>query len=163
MNRPRAAAAAALALWALATAARADEPPAATPAPATSATEQARQAASAAGVIVADLKVGTGRVAVAPGKARVHYTGWLYDAAAKEGKGRQFDSSRTRHEPFEFELGAGRVIQGWDLGVAGMQAGGRRLLVIPPGLAYGDKGAGGIIPPNATLVFDVELLGFTPE
>jgi len=88
----------------------------------------------------------------------VHYTGWLYEAAAPENKGKQFDSSRDGGRPFSFVLGGGQVIPGWDQGVAGMQAGGKRKLIIPPHLAYGERGAGGVIPPNATLVFEVELL-----
>ena len=105
------------------------------------------------------LKPGTG-AAVAGGQiAVVHYTGWLYDAAATDHKGREFDSSRTRREPFKFPLGTGSVIKGWDQGVAGMQIGESRRLIIPPDLAYGDSGAGGVIPPGATLVFDVELVG----
>jgi FKBP-type peptidyl-prolyl cis-trans isomerase len=126
--------------------------------------EAARQAAVEAGLEVRDLKVGTGTVAVAPGKARVHYTGWLYDPSAKDGKGRQFDSSLDRGQPFSFDLGTGMVIRGWDLGVAGMRIGGQRRLVVPPTLAYGVRGAGnGIIPPNATLVFEVQLLGFVAQ
>ena len=101
---------------------------------------------------------GTGP-AIAKGQtAVVHYTGWLYSESAPEKKGRKFDSSRDRDEPFSFPLGAGMVIQGWDEGVVGMQVGGHRRLVIPPEKGYGASGAGGVIPPNATLVFDVELV-----
>ncbi|MBP6513946.1 MAG: FKBP-type peptidyl-prolyl cis-trans isomerase [Steroidobacteraceae bacterium] len=90
----------------------------------------------------------------------VQYTGWLYDPAAPEGRGRKFDSSRERARPFVFPLGAGRVIRGWDEGVAGMQVGGTRRLIIPPELAYGSRDMGkGLIPPNSTLLFEVELLG----
>lgn len=104
------------------------------------------------GLAYKDAKVGTGPVAKAGQTATVQYTGWLPD-------GTKFDSSRDRNEPFNFPIGAGHVIKGWDEGVAGMKVGGRRLLVIPPDLGYGARGAGGVIPPNATLVFDVELLG----
>jgi FKBP-type peptidyl-prolyl cis-trans isomerase len=105
------------------------------------------------------LKPGTG-AAVAGGQiAVVQYTGWLYEAAAADHKGKQFDSSRTGREPFKFPLGTGSVIKGWDQGVAGMKIGESRRLVIPPDLAYGDSGAGGVIPPGAALVFDVELVG----
>jgi len=97
--------------------------------------------------------------AIQPGQqAVVHYTGWLYDPSAPENKGEKFDSSRDRGQTFSFPLGAGRVIRGWDQGVAGMQVGERRLLLIPSELAYGERGAGGVIPPGATLVFDVELI-----
>jgi len=106
-----------------------------------------------------DLKVGDG-AAVSPGQmAVVQYTGWLYETSAKDNKGKQFDSSRERHEPFKFPLGTGSVIKGWDQGVAGMKVGGNRRLIIPPDLAYGDAGAQGVIPPGATLVFDIELVG----
>ncbi len=88
----------------------------------------------------------------------VHYTGWLYDPSAPEGKGAKFDSSVDRKEPFQFPLGGGRVIKGWDDGVAGMKVGGQRTLIIPPAMGYGQRGAGGVIPPNATLIFDVELI-----
>jgi len=110
-------------------------------------------------LMTTDVKLGTGDLAT-PGKVvTVHYTGWLYDAAAPEHHGKKFDSSRDRNKPFEFPLGEGRVILGWDQGVAGMQVGGQRTLIIPPNMGYGARGAGGVIPPNATLIFDVELLG----
>jgi FKBP-type peptidyl-prolyl cis-trans isomerase len=99
-----------------------------------------------------DIKVGTGAVAAAGQTVKVHYTGWLTT-------GKKFDSSVDRGEPFSFNLGGGQVIKGWDEGVAGMKVGGKRQLRIPPALGYGDRGAGGVIPPNATLIFDVELLG----
>jgi FKBP-type peptidyl-prolyl cis-trans isomerase FkpA len=105
-----------------------------------------------------DVKQGTGAEAVAGSTVIVHYTGWLYDPAAPDGHGAKFDSSVDRKEPFSFPLGAGKVIKGWDEGVAGMKVGGKRTLVIPPDLGYGARGAGGVIPPNATLLFDVELL-----
>ena len=105
-----------------------------------------------------DHKAGVGAEAVAGAMVTVHYTGWLYDAGAPNNKGRKFDSSRDRGDPFVFPLGAGRVIAGWDYGVAGMKVGGHRTLIIPPELGYGARGAGEVIPPNATLVFDVELL-----
>ena len=104
-----------------------------------------------------DLTPGTGAEIKSGQSALVHYTGWLYDAAAPENKGKQFDSS-VGGEPFDFPLGGGRVIPGWDQGVVGMKVGGKRRLVIPPELAYGNAGAGGVIPPGATLVFDVELV-----
>lgn len=104
-----------------------------------------------------DLRAGTGAEAAAGNLATVNYTGWLYDPSRSEQKGQQFDSSIGR-QPFSFRLGAGQVIRGWDQGVVGMQVGGQRRLVIPPELAYGSQGSGGVIPPNATLVFDIELL-----
>jgi FKBP-type peptidyl-prolyl cis-trans isomerase len=104
-----------------------------------------------------DVKTGTGAEATAGQRVSVHYTGWLYDEGKADHKGRQFDSSRGG-EPFTFRLGAGEVIPGWDQGVVGMKTGGQRTLTIPPDLGYGSQGAGGVIPPNATLVFDVELL-----
>jgi FKBP-type peptidyl-prolyl cis-trans isomerase FkpA len=109
-------------------------------------------------LIKQDGRVGTGAEAVAGRNVTVHYTGWLYDATRADHKGNKFDSSRDRNEPFEFQLGAGQVIPGWDQGVAGMKVGGQRTLTIPPDIGYGARGAGGVIPPNATLLFDVELL-----
>ncbi|MFN3450192.1 MAG: FKBP-type peptidyl-prolyl cis-trans isomerase [Roseococcus sp.] len=105
-----------------------------------------------------DLTKGEGAMALAGKRVEVHYTGWLHDPKAPETKGRKFDSSRDRGEPFAFPLGEGRVIAGWDRGVAGMRVGGHRRLTIPPEMGYGARGAGGVIPPNATLVFEVELL-----
>ena len=110
------------------------------------------------GLKMVDHKIGTGAEAVSGKGVTVHYTGWLFDAAAPDTKGKKFDSSRDRGDPFKFRLGGGQVIAGWDQGVAGMKIGGQRTLVIPPELGYGARGAGGVIPPNATLVFDVELL-----
>ena len=108
---------------------------------------------------VTDTKVGSGAEAAAGKQVTVHYTGWLYDGVEADHHGSKFDSSRDRNDPFAFRLGARQVIAGWDQGVAGMKVGGSRTLVIPAVLAYGPRGAGGVIPPNATLVFDVELLG----
>jgi FKBP-type peptidyl-prolyl cis-trans isomerase FkpA len=106
-----------------------------------------------------DQTVGSGREAEPGFNVTVHYTGWLYDASKPENRGQKFDSSLDRGEPFTFFLGGGQVIQGWDEGVAGMKVGGKRTLVIPSEMGYGAYGAGGVIPPNAALVFDVELLG----
>ena len=110
-------------------------------------------------LLITDVVVGGGRTAAAGTNVTVHYTGWLFDEAAPQQRGRKFDSSKDRGQPFAFDLGAGMVIRGWDDGVQGMQVGGTRVLVIPPHLGYGPRGAGGVIPPNATLVFEVELLG----
>jgi FKBP-type peptidyl-prolyl cis-trans isomerase FkpA len=105
-----------------------------------------------------DVKAGAGAEARPGTTVRVHYTGWLYDPAAADHKGKKFDSSKDSGSPFDFRLGAGEVIQGWDDGVAGMKVGGTRVLTIPPAMGYGARGAGGVIPPNATLLFEVELL-----
>lgn len=105
-----------------------------------------------------DTVVGDGREAEIGFNVTVHYTGWLYAENAENKKGEKFDSSVDRGEPFNFDLGAGQVIQGWDQGFAGMKIGGKRTLIIPPEMGYGARGAGGVIPPNATLIFDVELL-----
>jgi FKBP-type peptidyl-prolyl cis-trans isomerase len=137
-------------------------------APATKPAEAAKPAAAAAmkegnkvtttasGLKMEDVKVGTGAEAKAGQSASVHYTGWLW----VDGKrGNKFDSSKDRGQPFDFPLGGGRVIKGWDEGVQGMKIGGTRILTIPPEMGYGARGAGGVIPPNATLQFEVELLG----
>ena len=114
--------------------------------------------ADSSGLTKFDVKTGTGKEAI-PGKmVRVHYTGWLFDKSAPDNKGKKFDSSRDRPGNFTFPLGAGRVIKGWDQGVQGMKVGGQRTLIIPSSMGYGTRGAGSIIPPNATLVFDVELM-----
>ena len=106
-----------------------------------------------------DTVVGDGTVATAGTEVDVHYTGWLFDENAPDNKGQKFDSSLDRGQLFSFPLGAGHVIKGWDEGVAGMKIGGKRTLIIPAEMGYGARGAGGVIPPNATLVFDVELHG----
>ncbi|MCC6068400.1 FKBP-type peptidyl-prolyl cis-trans isomerase [Ferrovum sp. PN-J185] len=110
------------------------------------------------GLTMIDHVIGTGATAKAGREVSVHYTGWLYDPNAADHKGQKFDSSVDRNQPFQFPLGAGQVIKGWDEGVAGMKVGGKRTLIIPPHLGYGSRGAGGVIPPNAKLIFDVELL-----
>jgi FKBP-type peptidyl-prolyl cis-trans isomerase FkpA len=107
---------------------------------------------------IEDIVVGTGAEAHAGQRVRVHYTGWLHDPSAANARGRKFDSSKDRGQPFSFGLGHGEVIRGWDEGVQGMKVGGTRVLTIPPELGYGARGAGGVIPPNATLVFEVDLL-----
>lgn len=109
--------------------------------------------------VVRTIEPGTGEPIAPDQIASVHYTGWLHDPTAADGRGEKFDSSLDRGTPFQFPLGAGRVIQGWDRGVEGMQIGETRELIIPASLGYGDRGAGGVIPPGATLVFEVELLG----
>ena len=123
----------------------------------------AKPAAAAAPAVVTELvkkdtKEGNGKLAEKGKAVSVHYTGWLYDPAAPEQKGKKFDSSHDRKIPFGFVLGAGRVIKGWEEGVVGMKEGGQRTLIIPASMGYGDKGAGGVIPPGATLLFEVELL-----
>ena len=105
-----------------------------------------------------ELKAGAGEAIVAGKIAVVNYTGWLYEESAKDNKGKQFDSSRTSGQPFRFPVGTGQVIKGWDQGVVGMKVGESRRLIIPPDLAYGAGGAGGVIPPGATLVFDIDLV-----
>jgi FKBP-type peptidyl-prolyl cis-trans isomerase FkpA len=110
-------------------------------------------------LIKKDTVLGEGREAEAGFNVTVHYTGWLYDPSKPDSKGKKFDSSVDRHEPFVFFLGGGQVIQGWDEGFSGMKVGGKRTLIIPPHMGYGPYGAGAVIPPNATLIFDVELLG----
>ena len=107
-------------------------------------------------LIIEDVTVGSGAEAKAGSHVMVHYTGWLFNDGVK---GAKFDSSKDRGQPFSFPLGAGHVIKGWDEGFAGMKIGGTRILTIPPELGYGARGAGGLIPPNATLLFEVELLG----
>ena len=110
------------------------------------------------GLMIATTQAGSGAEAVAGNTVSVHYTGWLHDPETDGGRGTKFDSSVDRGQPFGFALGAGRVIAGWDEGVAGMLVGEKRELIIPPDLAYGSRGAGGVIPPEATLLFEVELL-----
>ena len=111
---------------------------------------------TASGLQYEDTVIGTGATAQAGQKVKVHYTGWLYNDGVQ---GAKFDSSKDRGQPFEFSLGAGQVIKGWDEGVQGMAVGGTRRLVIPAALGYGARGAGGVIPPNATLLFEVDFLG----
>lgn len=115
-----------------------------------------KQMTTASGLKIEDTQVGTGETPKTGQICVMHYTGWLYENGAK---GQKFDSSVDRGDPFEFPIGMGRVIKGWDEGVASMKVGGKRTLIIPAELGYGARGAGGVIPPNATLIFDVELLG----
>ncbi len=138
--------------------AAAEEPakPAAAPEP----VAPAQPASLAETLLVTDLVAGIGDEILPGTIAIVHYSGWLFDPAAPDGRGKPFDSSRDRKQPFSFPLGAGHVIKGWDQGVAGMKVGGLRQLVIPPSLGYGSRNMGnGLIPPNSTLLFEVELLG----
>ena len=111
------------------------------------------QTTTASGLVIEELEVGTGAEATAGQQVQVHYTGWLTD-------GKKFDSSKDRNDPFVFGLGARQVIAGWDEGVQGMKVGGKRKLTIPASVGYGARGAGGVIPPNATLVFEVDFLGY---
>ena len=111
---------------------------------------------TASGLKIEDSQAGTGATPVKGQTCVMHYTGWLYENGVK---GKKFDSSVDRNEPFEFPIGVGRVIKGWDEGVSTMKVGGKRTLIIPPDLGYGARGAGGAIPPNATMIFEVELLG----
>jgi FKBP-type peptidyl-prolyl cis-trans isomerase FkpA len=113
---------------------------------------------TASGLQYEDTVTGTGAEAAAGQHVKVHYTGWLHAPEADNARGRKFDSSKDRGDPFAFGLGGGQVIRGWDEGVQGMKVGGTRVLVIPAELGYGARGAGGVIPPGATLVFEVELL-----
>jgi len=129
-----------------------------TPSAAPSTTSSSKSDAMPTELKKIDVKQGTGAEAVSGKPVVVHYTGWLYDASKPDQKGAKFDSSRDRGQPFSFPLGGGRVIKGWDEGVAGMKVGGQRTLIIPPAMGYGERGAGGVIPPNATLIFDVELI-----
>jgi FKBP-type peptidyl-prolyl cis-trans isomerase FkpA len=125
----------------------------------TSKQEKPAMSKSITELVKIDQVVGEGREAEPGFNVTVHYTGWLYDPSKPEGHGEKFDSSVDRREPFVFYLGGGQVIRGWDEGVAGMKIGGKRTLIIPSHMGYGERGAGGVIPPYATLVFDVELLG----
>ena len=129
------------------------------PSGAPSATASISAAPAVTALEIGELNPGTGAAITSGQKAIVQYTGWLYETSAPDKKGKEFDSSRKSGQPFSFVVGAGQVIKGWDQGVLGMKVGGSRRLTIPAELAYGDVGAGGIIPPGATLVFDVDLIG----
>ncbi|HUU33173.1 MAG TPA: FKBP-type peptidyl-prolyl cis-trans isomerase [Vicinamibacterales bacterium] len=137
------------------------EPNAAEPtsAPAAASAPMESQVADVSALSKDDTTAGTGAEARPGMTVSVHYTGWLYDPNAADKRGKKFDSSKDRGEPFDFPLGAGQVIAGWDQGVAGMKVGGTRILTIPSNMGYGARGAGGDIPPNAALLFEVELLG----
>ncbi len=136
---------------------KADDSAAATESDAGAATMSAPTMAEEASLQIETTKNGHGRAAVAGDRVTVHYTGWLYDASAPGNRGEKFESSVDRVDKFQFSLGAGRVIKGWDEGVAGMLIGETRVLTIPPDMGYGSRGAGDAIPPGATLVFEVEL------
>jgi len=136
--------------------------PLAAPLPITRLTPQDALPAAPTAITTIDEAAGEGRPAETGNEVLVHYTGWLYDASLPGGKGKQFDSSRTRNQLFRFKLGAGRVIKGWDQGVVGMKVKGKRTLIIPAEYGYGTRGAAGAIPPNATLIFDVELVELPP-
>jgi len=144
-------------LLAAASASAYDSPQAAAATAESSVVAQAAPAVQASKVQIIDQAVGKGKEATTGRTVVVHYTGWLYTPSAAQQRGQKFDSS-VGGKPFEFPLGAGRVIKGWDEGVAGMKVGGKRTLIIPSALAYGKRGAGGVIPPDADLIFDVELL-----
>ena len=124
-------------------------------APPTAMAQVGKTMTTSSGLQITDSKVGTGATPKSGQTCVMHYTGWLYENGAK---GKKFDSSLDRGQPFEFPIGQRRVIAGWDEGVASMKVGGKRTLIIPPALGYGARGAGGVIPPNATLIFEVELL-----
>jgi peptidylprolyl isomerase len=124
-------------------------------APAAPALDESKATTTLSGLKIIDTKVGTGATPKTGQMCVMHYTGWLYENGAK---GKKFDSSVDRSEPFSFKIGVGQVIPGWDEGVSTMKVGGKRTLIIPPDLGYGARGAGGVIPPHATLIFDVELL-----
>jgi FKBP-type peptidyl-prolyl cis-trans isomerase FkpA len=130
-----------------------------TPATTAPAATAAKPAIAPTKLTIVDRKLGEGPAAAANEPVLVHYTGYLFDPSAPLNKGAKFDSSLDRPAPLGFIIGAGRVIKGWDEGITGMKVGGQRTLVIPPDKAYGEKGAGALIPPNSTLVFDVELMG----
>ena len=123
-----------------------------------STTPSSKATGSVTELVITDVVTGEGTEAIAGSTLSMHYTGWLYDESSAGNKGKKFDSSLDRGRPFEFKLGMGRVIKDWDQGVAGMKVGGQRTLTIPSNLGYGARGAGGSIPPNAALIFDVELL-----
>jgi FKBP-type peptidyl-prolyl cis-trans isomerase FkpA len=129
-----------------------------TPDASSSSTTPAAATPAVSALGIGELSPGSGAAIKAGQKAAVQYTGWLYETSAPDRKGKEFDSSRNSGQPFNFVVGAGQVIKGWDQGVLGMKVGGRRRLTIPADLAYGDVGADGVIPPGATLIFDVELV-----